>query len=1219
MPSLYKRNFLYFLFLTSAVLAPGSVAYAHPQGGTVSAGQADITVSGRVMDIHQHSVRAVIDWRSFDIGIDETVNFQQPSASSIMLNRIGGADPSRIDGRLHANGHVVLINPNGVLFSQTSRVDVGSLTASTAGISNADFMQGRMDFNIAGHPEGAIINEGQITVKEAGLVSFVAPHVENHGVIQAKAGKVQLASGERFTLDLAGDGLLQVAVDADHLPGSVINTGQIQADGGTIALTAAAARDVVDSLIVNTGSLQAQSLERRDGKIILAAKGANKTDKSGTSTALNHGTIEATGEIQILADHVGLMDGSVTTASAEGGGGQILIGGDYQGQGDVQTAKRTYVADDAQVSANAQTSGDGGRIIVWADDTTRFYGKLQADAGSENGNGGFAEISGKQKLDFQGNISLLAPQGKTGTLLLDPTDIVISGMVDNQVTGASPFQPNADDAVSNLNITTLQNALAAADVIVQTRAAGTQDGNIVLSDALTWASGSMLTLDAHNNIVLNADITATNGGLTLHAIGDISAAANININRFILDSGSWVQNGTLPDFTAQEFVVNTANGANFLRANGGDGTTSPFEIVDEYGLRGIATNSAHGNIIYAYRGGTADHNGVYFNINGDRQADGTNGLGFNADGTRYIVHKYTETGTHDFNALPGVTDIEYLIIAGGGSSGSRIAGGGGAGGVIENSTVIASGTHSITVGAGGAAPATTANNAVGNNGENSSAFGSTAIGGGRGGVMGTIHGAAGGSGGGGRGNSAGTGGSAIAGQGQSGGGGGSGRGGGGGGGAGQAGQGGQTPAYAGGDGGDGVIAAVTGSALYYGGGGAGGAGDNLGAASGGLGGGGDGGQTAAQNGQDGQPNTGGGGGGGGFTGGTNAFGGSGGSGIVVVRYAAPILTIGGSFTADNKVYDATNNATLASNNLAPAGVTGLTNVALSGLVLDPRFMSTDAGNNITVNLNPTAGGLSGSNAPFYILSLANPVTAAANITPAPLTVTAQGATILYGDAPPAYQGTFSGAIGADNLSVTRSSGYMIGDNAGAYTITNTLNDPNMRLGNYIVTNQSGTLEVAKGELSVRALDLQFMQGETPPVQFIFSGFLNNDVLGTSGVTGQPSLALNLSDLPSGIHDLLVDISNLSATNYDFVAGLPTGQASVLENIAEQSVIKTVFSLFRRSSETTNPVNYQALAGANVKTQLITGQSAPLQVSPEIRQSFNLCLDHTDTFCTSISE
>ncbi|NQZ14082.1 MAG: filamentous hemagglutinin N-terminal domain-containing protein, partial [Alphaproteobacteria bacterium] len=265
------------LMTTAAIIAlctPTHKVMASPEGGLVVGGSANISRNGTKTDIYQQSNKAILDWRSFDIGAQEHVQFYQPSPNAIALNRIRDTKASKINGRLTANGHVMLINPNGIVFGASSQVDVGALTATTADIDNNGFMAGKLNFNKAGKLDASIINHGAISVKDAGLVNLVAPHVENHGVIAAKLGKIQLAAADTFTLDMVGDGLLQVALTDEQAKKLVRNTGRISAEGGTIALTASRARRIVDSLVENTGIIEAHSMTKVGGKVILGGSHA---------------------------------------------------------------------------------------------------------------------------------------------------------------------------------------------------------------------------------------------------------------------------------------------------------------------------------------------------------------------------------------------------------------------------------------------------------------------------------------------------------------------------------------------------------------------------------------------------------------------------------------------------------------------------------------------------------------------------------------------------------------------------------------------------------------------------------------------------------------------------------------------------------------------------------------------------------------------------------
>jgi filamentous hemagglutinin family protein len=275
------------LVLTTAALIAlgGAPAAGGPLGGTVVGGSATIQgQGGPAVIVNQSSNAAIINWNTFNIGVNESVRFNQPSSSSVVLNRVtGGLGPSEIMGTLTANGRVFVINRDGILFGPSSVVNTAGFLATTNDIRNRDFMAGRYNFNIPGRPDASIVNQGRITATSGGFAALVAPGVRNSGTITATLGTVALASGNSFTLDLYGDKLITLAV-SDHIASKVVdvatgrplkslvtNEGKIRANGGRVELSAAAARAVVDSVINTSGVIKANSIGRRNGMIVLSA------------------------------------------------------------------------------------------------------------------------------------------------------------------------------------------------------------------------------------------------------------------------------------------------------------------------------------------------------------------------------------------------------------------------------------------------------------------------------------------------------------------------------------------------------------------------------------------------------------------------------------------------------------------------------------------------------------------------------------------------------------------------------------------------------------------------------------------------------------------------------------------------------------------------------------------------------------------------------------
>tara|TARA_R110002126_G_scaffold291807_1_gene459621 strand:- start:47337 stop:50786 length:3450 start_codon:yes stop_codon:yes gene_type:complete len=438
------------LLLSSSCFVPPATAQVLPTGGTVTHGAADLDYSQEnELHINQSSQKTIINWDSFNIGENQLTTFHQPNSRAIAVNRVIGnsIDPTQILGGLKANGQIIVLDGNGVVFGSDSRVDVGGLLVSTGDIKDHDFINSDAINIYNAATDGAIINHGRINAKNAGIVAFVAPTVINNGYITAKLGNVVLASGTEATLDLYGDGLLEIALDKGQKQ-QILNTGYISADGGYVRMEAAAAADVVDNLILNTGIIVANSISVDDtGKILLYAQGSQSAalKAQGTSVAINAGILDVSsrtegargGNVEVLGDHVVLSDTSLIDASGHSGGGVIKIGGDYLGGGYTPTSRFSYVADSAVIFNDALSVGNGGKTIIWSDDRTDFFGRIFARGGALGGDGGFAETSGKNILTALGHVDLTAENGAKGTYLLDPANITIYGGQASALTDAS--------------------------------------------------------------------------------------------------------------------------------------------------------------------------------------------------------------------------------------------------------------------------------------------------------------------------------------------------------------------------------------------------------------------------------------------------------------------------------------------------------------------------------------------------------------------------------------------------------------------------------------------------------------------------------------------------------------------------------------------------------------------------------------------------------------
>ena len=571
------------LALAAALLCHADAQAQLPGGGAVVGGAAAISQVGQNQVINQTTPKAIIDWQDFSIGAGNSVRINQPSASSVILNRVVGSNPSSILGSLSANGQVFLVNPYGVYFGAGASVDVGGLLATTLSIRNDDFMAGNYVFSREGlAARRDVVNAGLLKAREGGYIVLAGDYAANSGVIQARLGTVALASGSRMTLDIAGDSLINFSVDEKAVAklSGVDNSGQLLADGGRAIMTAAVARDLTTASVNNSGLVRATSTVERNGEIYLSADGGN-TQVSGTLDASGKEAGQTGGRIAVLGDRVALTGNARLDASGEAGGGKVNLGGSFQGKGPLPNARSAYVGQDARIDVSATGNGNGGEAVVWSDEYTRYYGAIAAQGGARGGNGGAVEVSGKALLDYQGSVTTLAPQGKAGTLLLDPSDIEILKAIDPataDMTGSSPFADATDNGgTSRMTVGALEAALAAGNVTVTTKtASGTAPlgGTITIDDAdsngLQWSSGNMLKLEAANRIVINSHIEGYNGTLWLDAVNGATQKTGtvIGANALLLTGGgNWNLAGVTPDN-----FVGSWNRVNTLAASVNGGT-----------------------------------------------------------------------------------------------------------------------------------------------------------------------------------------------------------------------------------------------------------------------------------------------------------------------------------------------------------------------------------------------------------------------------------------------------------------------------------------------------------------------------------------------------------------------------------------------------------------------------------------------------------------------
>ncbi|HAM0462291.1 TPA: filamentous hemagglutinin N-terminal domain-containing protein, partial [Escherichia coli] len=584
--------------LSGMIMMANPVTAANlPTGGQIVAGSGSIqTPSGNQMNIIQNSQNMVANWNSFDIGKGNTVQFYQPDSSAVALNRVVGGGESKIMGNLKANGQVFLVNPNGVLFGKDASVSTSGFVASTRDIKNDDFMNRRYTFS-GGQKAGAgIVNQGALTTNAGGYIVLAADKVSNSGTIRTPGGKTVLAAGERVKLQLDNGGLTSVQVSGDVVNALVENRGLISARDGQVYLTAFG-RDMLMNTVLNvSGVVEAGGMHRQDGNIVLDGGDSGVVHLSGTLQADN--ASGQGGKVVVQGQNILLDKGSSITATGSQGGGEVYIGGGWQGKdSSIRNADKVVMKDGARIDVSATQQGNGGTAVLWSESFTNFRGQISAKGGENGGNGGQVETSSHGNLQAFGSVSASAKKGKAGNWLLDPLDITIVDGANNAVQednqgNETLFSPTAADSkVSNTSINNELNNGTSVTILTNSAVAGSsQLGNITVNADITKTKGSdaTLTLKADGNINVNKNITSTAGKLNVNlAAANTSSTGTITLGNNV----SITTNGG--DITA-----GTANASNSVTINvtGTTLNTSSGSQAGNITLNGSRVNVTNANI-----------------------------------------------------------------------------------------------------------------------------------------------------------------------------------------------------------------------------------------------------------------------------------------------------------------------------------------------------------------------------------------------------------------------------------------------------------------------------------------------------------------------------------------------------------------------------------------------------------------------------------------------
>ncbi|MCL1472464.1 beta strand repeat-containing protein, partial [Argonema antarcticum] len=634
----------------------------------------------------------------FGLNTGQIANFlSQPNIVNI-LARINGGNISYINGLIQVTGgnsNIFLMNPSGIVFGSNASLNVpaGFMATTANGIGF-----GNNWFNAAGENNYAALvgmpNAFAFTMKQPGAV--------------VNSGNLAVGAGQDLTL----------------LGGTVVNTGQLSAPEGTITVMAVPGESVVrlsqpgfvlslevqplansltqpnnwtfpiatlpQMLTGGSGGHATGVTVNQDGSIQLTGSGIRIPTEG--NTALASGSLNVSGEtggqINILGNKVGVVSANIN-ADGNSGGGTVLIGGDYKGMGTVPNASATFVSKDSVINADALQSGNGGKVIVWADQTNRTFGTITARGGILSGNGGFVEVSGKESLDFRGNVNTLAANGKAGTLLLDPTNITVqAGDGDFDLLDFIDEFFDPDNGANTIDVTIINNATTNVKLQATNNITFNNDAAVNIA-----AAGVGLTAEAGNNVTVDGSITTNNGDINLiGSAGGVllngplsSGAGNITINGTNTSSWGIKVNNSIAS-TSGNIILN--------------GSTSTFEGIRIDG----SITSGTGNINLT--GKSSDTTGVWVigsitSTDGSINIDGTStgnfrGIEVNGpigtNGSGNIVLNGNTTGEQGILVTNGIKSQNGNISLTGSSSGVNSFADG-----ISVSGPIDSGTGNITL------------------------------------------------------------------------------------------------------------------------------------------------------------------------------------------------------------------------------------------------------------------------------------------------------------------------------------------------------------------------------------------------------------------------------------------------------------------------------------------------------------------------------------------
>lgn len=648
----------------------------------VVSGDFDLESTENELNINQHSETGIINWHSFSIANDHHVNFEQPSAHSVVLNRVTGNEASIINGQLTANGHLFLVNESGIYIGENGTIDVHGFFPSTLDINNTDFLNSKYHFIQNDSNKAKIVNDGTIN---SGLSAIIGNFITNNGMIYARKGDFAVLASDNVYLNFDRNSNIFFEISESKFASYIEQNGLIEATNGSVFMASQVTEAILKSVsfseiedlsISENGFLTTISHtgETIADNIYLNSRGAVAIGGDLTTNHLGEGL----NQIHVFADDILIAQEASIQAQGITSGGEVLIGGGWQGEGDYYQATFVTQSSTSVVDASALVNGDGGTIVLWSDITnplssTTVNGSLIAKSGPNGGDGGQIETSGATIDVHNIKLSNAGVNGNNGLWLIDPYNITIDDTY--QATIESALDSGSDVTITTFSPESCDEYGTCEDVDFDL-------GNIYIAGGTSLQKvndgTSTLTLQAAGSIIFG-DIT---GGEAI-SLSSIAGPLNLILNS-AAGSEDWNEGAVYLNNTSID-----TNGGYLLIGGTTDPTTGsaksvsgkPENIYDErlsyyaggVEILGSSINTRGGDInIQGYANNESSTAAVVFDgstiltMGGDLTVTGysetSSGIGFYENATESDNTFYLSGGTANFYGQTQNLDSEDYVI-----------------------------------------------------------------------------------------------------------------------------------------------------------------------------------------------------------------------------------------------------------------------------------------------------------------------------------------------------------------------------------------------------------------------------------------------------------------------------------------------------------------------------------------------------------------------------